>query len=463
MKNKSDKVVDNLHQKQKVFFGTQATLPTAFRIKKLKALKKEIVDREKDIYKALHKDLRKSDFESMTSETILVEKEISKMIKMLPLWNRPHRAKSSLINFPSKDYILPEPYGNTLIISPWNYPFQLTLTPLVGAVAAGNTAIVKPSEFAPHSSGLIKSIIEAVFDEEHVAVVEGDASTATALLKKKWDYIMFTGSTSIGKIVAKAAAEHLTPTTLELGGKSPCIVDETAPIGITAKRIVWGKFLNCGQTCIAPDYLLVDKKIKDRLIQELIVQIKKAFGENQQDSRDYGRIAHQRHFNKLKDSLSNQNIIFGGQTDEKEFFFGPTLVDNPPLDSELMQEEIFGPILPIIYYRTEDEIHEILSVRERPLAFYVFSKRKKFINQLFQYYSFGGGVANDSIIQFANDNLPFGGVGHSGMGAYHGKYSFKSFSHEKPVIKRSFWFDIPGRYAPYPKSLYLLKFLLKNL
>ena len=274
---------------------------------------------------------------------------------------------------------------------------------------------------------------------------------------------MFTGSTSVGKIVAKAAAEHLTPTTLELGGKSPCIVDETAPVSITAKRIVWGKFLNCGQTCIAPDYLLVDDKIKDRLTQELIVQIKKAFGENQQDSADYGRIAHQKHFNKLKDSLNNQNIIYGGQTDKKNFFFGPTLVDNPLLDSELMQEEIFGPILPIISYKTEEEIHKILSVRERPLAFYVFSKRKKFIDQLFQGYSFGGGVANDSIIQFANDNLPFGGVGHSGMGAYHGKYSFKNFSHEKPVIKRSFWFDIPGRYAPYPKSLSLLKFLLKNL
>jgi aldehyde dehydrogenase (NAD+) len=463
MKNKLQKVIDNLHQKQKVFFDTQVTLPTTFRINKLKALKKEIVKREKDIYETLHKDLRKSGFESMTSETVLVEKEINKMIKMLPIWNRPHRAKSSLINFPSRDYILPEPYGNTLIISPWNYPFQLTLTPLVGAVAAGNTVVVKPSEFAPYTSGVIKSIIEAVFEQEHVTVVEGDVSTASVLLEKKWDYIMFTGSTSVGKIVAKAAAEHLTPTTLELGGKSPCIIDETAPVSITAKRIVWGKFLNCGQTCIAPDYLLVDEKIKDRLTQELIVQIKKAFGEKQQDSEDYGRIAHQKHFNKLKKSLINQNIIYGGQTDKKEFFFAPTLVDNPLLDSELMQEEIFGPILPIISYKTENEIHKILSVRERPLAFYVFSKRKKFIDQLFRGYSFGGGVANDSIIQFANDNLPFGGVGHSGMGAYHGKYSFKNFSHEKPVIKRSFWFDIPGRYAPYPKSLSLLKFLLKNL
>ena len=463
MKYKTSKAIDNLYQKQKVFFDSQITLPNAFRIKKLKALQKELGKREKDIYKALKNDLSKSGFESMASETVLVEKEIAKMIKMLPLWNRPHRAKSSLINFPSKDYIVPEPYGKTLIISPWNYPFQLSVTPLVGAVAAGNTVVLKPSEFAPHTASIIHSIIETVFDEEHVAVVEGGASTATTLLKKQWDYIMFTGSTVVGKIVAKAAAEYLTPTTLELGGKSPCIVDETAPVSITAKRLVWGKFLNCGQTCIAPDYLLVHENIKDKLIQEIILHIEKSFGKNQQDSTDYGRIVHQKHFNKLKKSLQNQKLVYGGQMDEKKLFFGPTLIENPPLESELMQEEIFGPILPITGYKEEEDIHKILEKRERPLAFYVFSKRKKFINKLFRRYSFGGGVANDSIIQFANDNLPFGGVGHSGIGAYHGKYSFKNFTHEKPIIKRSFWFDLPGRYAPYPKSLSLLKFLLKNL
>ncbi|MEK9603068.1 MAG: aldehyde dehydrogenase [Flavobacteriaceae bacterium] len=463
MNNKTDNTIDNLHQKQKSFFATQVTLSNAFRIKKLNALKNEINRREKDIFEALKKDLGKSSFESMTSETVLVEKEINKMIKMLPQWNRVHRIKSSLINFPSRDYILPEPYGNTLVISPWNYPFQLAVTPLVGAIAAGNTAVLKPSEFAPFTGTVIKEIIETVFDPGHVAVVEGDATTATFLLEKKWDFIMFTGSTAVGKIIAKAAAENLTPTTLELGGKSPCIVDESAPIGITSKRIIWGKFLNCGQTCIAPDYLLVHEKIKDQLIQELILNIEKSFGKKQEKSADYGRIAHKRHFQKLKTSLKDQKIIYGGQTDDKNLFFGPTLVENPALDSEIMQEEIFGPILPIITFKEEKEIDEILEKRERPLAFYVFSKRKKFIDRLFHRYSFGGGVANDSIIQFANDNLPFGGVGHSGMGAYHGKYSFKNFSHEKPIIKRGFWFDIPGRYAPYPKSLSLLKFLLKNL
>ncbi len=463
MKKNKNKLVENLHEKQKAFFASQITRGNSYRIEKLRALKKEIQSMEKDIYQALKKDLRKSSFESMTSETVLVEKEIDKMIRMLPLWNRPQKAKSSLINFPSKDYIIHEPYGNTLVISPWNYPFQLAVTPLVGAIAAGNTVVLKPSEFAPHTGKVISEIIERVFDPGHVAVVEGDGSTASALLQKKWDFIMFTGSTGIGKIIAKAAAEHLTPTTLELGGKSPCIVDDSAPIVMTAKRLVWGKFLNCGQTCIAPDYLLVHEKIKDKLTQEIIKQIEKAFGENQENSEDYGRIAHQRHFDKLKASLKNHNIIYGGTTNEKDFFFSPTLVDEPALDSELMQEEIFGPILPIISYKTEDEIHEIFKGRERPLAFYIFSKRKKFIKQLFNRYSFGGGVANDSIIHFANDNLPFGGVGHSGMGAYHGKYSFKNFTHEKPIIKRSFWFDLPGRYAPYPKSLSLLKFLLKNL
>ena len=463
MKYNLDKAIDILYQKQKTFFDSQVTQSNAFRIKKLKALKKEINLKEQDIFEALHKDLRKSEFESMTSETVLVEKEITKMIRMLPLWNRPQRAKSSLINFPSRDYLIPEPYGNSLIISPWNYPFQLAVTPLVGAIAAGNTVVLKPSEFAPHTGKVIKQIIQNVFDKGHVAVEEGDASTATVLLQKKWDYIMFTGSTAIGKIVAKAAAKNLTPITLELGGKSPCIIDNTAPIGITAKRLVWGKFLNCGQTCIAPDYLLVHENIKEKLIQKVILQIEKAFGKNQQNSLDYGRIAHKNHFNKLRKSLKNQNVIYGGQTTEKELFFSPTLVDNPPLDSELMQEEIFGPILPIISYKEEEEIHKILEKRERPLAFYIFSKRKKFIDQLFKRYSFGGGVANDSIIQFANENLPFGGVGHSGMGAYHGKYSFKNFSHYKPVIKRAYWFDIPGRYAPYPKSLSLLKLLLKNL
>ena len=271
-----ENTVDLIHKKQAVFFSSQITLSSAFRIKKLKKLLKTIVQKEKEIHQALFKDLRKSSFESMTSETIFVENEIRKMIRLLPSWNRPQRVQSSLLNFPSRDYIIPEPYGKTLLISPWNYPFQLAITPLVGAVAAGNTVVLKPSEFAPNTAKIINEIIAEVFEPEHVTVLEGNVLMATALLKKRWDYIFFTGSTAIGKIIAKAAAEHLTPTTLELGGKSPCIVDASAPIKMTAKRIVWGKFLNCGQTCIAPDFLLVDKKIKAELTQQIIKEIQKA-------------------------------------------------------------------------------------------------------------------------------------------------------------------------------------------
>ena len=457
------KKVSLLHKNQKDFFDSQVTLTNSFRIRKLKELKKEIKIRETEIHNALFKDMQKPTFEAMTSETVLVEKEVSLMIKMLPLWNRPHRKKSSLINFPSRDYLTPEPYGNTLMISPWNYPFQLAITPLIGSVAAGNTVVLKPSEYAPHTASVIKKIIENVFDPGHVYVMEGDAKIATELLKKRWDYIMFTGSTSVGKIVAKAAAIHLTPTTLELGGKSPCIIDESAPVSITAKRVVWGKFLNCGQTCIAPDYILVHKKIKSNFIKALIKEIERSYGNNQKISNDYGRIAHLKHFKNLELAIKDEQIIYGGQTDEKSLYFSPTLVEKPKKGSQLLKKEIFGPILPIIDYEEEKDIHEFLRGQERPLAFYVFSKKNKFINQLFKRYSFGGGVANDSIIQFANDKLPFGGIGNSGMGAYHGKYSFKNFSHQKPTIKRSFWFDIPGRYAPYPKSLSLLKFLLKNI
>ena len=463
MSNDISKVVSNLYKKQKDFFASQITKTNAYRIQKLKSLRKEINARELEIHEALKQDMRKPTFEAMTSETVLVDKELSLMIKMLPLWNKTRRAKSSLINFPSKDYIKSEPFGNTLMISPWNYPFQLAITPLIGAVAAGNTVVLKPSEYAPHTSGVIQKIIRNVFDSGHVSVLEGDSTVASELLKKRWDFIMFTGSTRVGKIIAKAAALHLTPTTLELGGKSPCVVDDSAPIGITAKRIVWGKFLNCGQTCIAPDYLLVNEKIKSKLVTAITKEIERAFGKNQKKSDDYGRIAHLNHFKKLKTAIKGEKVIYGGETDEKSLYFSPTLVENISKESVLMKEEIFGPVLPIISYDKESEIHYFLKSQERPLAFYVFSKRNKFINQLFNRYSFGGGVANDSIIQFANDNLPFGGIGQSGMGAYHGKYSFKNFSHEKPFIKRSFWFDLPGRYAPYPKSLSLLKFLLKNI
>ena len=448
---------------QESFFDRQSTYNIKKRIDYLKKLKKILNEKSEHIFDALYKDLKKSDFEAFTSETMLVNKELKIMINNLKKWSKPKRISSSLINFPSKDYIIPEPYGNILMISPWNYPFQLSLTPLIGAVAAGNTVVLKPSESSPNTSRIIDEIICAVFPEEWVKVIEGGPNTAKNLLKEKWDYIFYTGSTRVGKYVAKAAAENLTPTTLELGGKSPCIIDSSVPIKKTAKRIVWGKFINCGQTCIAPDYILVEKKIKKKLINRIIQEIEIAFSKKIQNSKDYGRIIHQNHLEKLVKSLKNQKIIYGGINNKKDLYLSPTIVDEPDLKSELMLEEIFGPILPIISYEKNEKIFRIIKNLEKPLAFYVFSKNKSFINLMLNKFSFGGGVVNDTLIQFANINLPFGGIGASGMGAYHGEHSFNLFSHLKPIVKRSFLFDLPQRFAPYPKSIKFLKLLLNKL
>ncbi len=448
---------------QETFFENQETLNVKKRINYLKKLKNVLKEKSRNIFEALYKDLKKSNFEAFTSETLLVNKELNTIINNLKEWSKPKKISSSLINFPSKDYLIPEPYGNILMISPWNYPFQLSLTPLIGAVASGNTIVLKPSESAPNTSKIINEIISSVFPDEWVKVIEGDANTAQNLLKEKWDYIFYTGSTRVGKIVAKAAAENLTPTTLELGGKSPCIIDSSVPIKKTAKRIVWGKFINCGQTCIAPDYILVEKSIKKDLINNIIEEIEIAFSKKINNSKDYGRIIHKNHLNKLLKSLKNQKIIYGGISDKKNLYLSPTIVDEPNLNSELMLEEIFGPILPIISYENNNKIFQIIKSLEKPLAFYVFSKNKDFINLMLNKFSFGGGVINDTLIHFANINLPFGGIGSSGMGAYHGEHSFKLFSHLKPIVKRSFIFDFPQRFAPYPKSLKFLKFLLNRL
>ena len=433
------------------------------RIEHLKQLKKEIDLKEDQIIEALRADLGKPHFESYTSELLMVQKELDLFIKKLTVWAAPKRVAGSILNFPSQDYILSEAYGTVLMISPWNYPFQLTMIPLIGAIAAGNTVVLKPSESSPHTAQLLTSLLGRIFSENWVKVIQGDANVAQALLKLHWNYIFFTGSTSVGKIVAKAAAEHLTPVTLELGGKSPCIVDGSTSLHKTARRIVFGKFLNCGQTCIAPDYVLVKKTFQQPLIEALSQEIENAYGKDSSQSKDYGRIIHNKHFDKLVADLKDQQIVYGGQQDKKSLFFGPTIVSDPPKNSPLFQEEIFGPILPILSYETEEDLEIILSELKNPLAFYVFSKNKKFIQNLLIRYSFGGAVVNDSIIHFTNPNLPFGGIGQSGMGAYHGQFSFELFTHAKPVVRRSFWFDLPQRYAPYPKSLSLLKWILKKI
>ena len=446
-----------IQQKQREFFASQTTKNPSFRKNSLKRFQNVLIRRENDINAALASDLGKSTFEAFLTEYFVVMKELRTMIKNLEQWSQPRRITASVFNFPSKDYLIPEPFGCALQISPWNYPFQLSLATLIGAVAAGNTVVLKPSEHAPKTAALLADVIAEAFPPEHVTVLNGDAKVAQELLALRWDHIIFTGSTHIGKIVAKVAAEHLTPTILELGGKNPCIVDASAPIALSAKRIVWGKYVNCGQTCIAPDYLLVDRKIKDDLLAAMVKEIKLAYGADAESSESYGRIAHQKHFDRLVHMIESSTLVHGGKHNADTRFIEPTLLEVNDTAHPTMADEIFGPILPVLAYDDEAEIDGIVAQFERPLGFYVFSKRSGFIQNLFERYSFGGGVANDSMIQFVNDKLPFGGVGHSGLGAYHGKYSFDAFTHFKPVVKRGRWLDPSIRYAPYPKSFGWLK------
>ncbi len=448
---------------QSHFFATHQTKSIAFRKNALNRFLAVVQKKEKAIYDALYLDLKKPPYETYLSEYFVVVKETKTMLRNIKRWSAPKRMPSSMLNFPSKDYLLPEPYGCTLHISPWNYPFQLSLNTLVGAVAAGNTVVLKPSEQAPHTATLLAEIIQEAFAPEHVTTVLGGAEVAQALLTERWDYIMYTGSTVIGKHIAKAAAEHLTPTTLELGGKSPCIVDGTTPLEITAKRMVWGKFLNCGQTCIAPDYALVQEKLIAPLTQLMVAEIQKAFGEQAENSNSYGRIINARHFKRLTNYLKDAQILHGGQSDEKSLFIAPTLLLDKTGDGPAMQEEIFGPIFPIIPFHSTEDVLPMLQRFEKPLACYVFSNDKKWVRQLAHQFSNGGMVVNDSIVQFVNDQLPFGGVGHSGMGSYHGRFSFDTFSHQKPIVKRGLWLDPFLRYAPYPKSFDGLKKWLSRL
>ncbi|WP_052143855.1 aldehyde dehydrogenase [Wocania ichthyoenteri] len=452
----------NIISAQKAFFKAQKTKGISLRINLLKKLKQEIIAREQDIFGAIYKDFKKSSFEAFLSENGLIITEINLAIKNLKTWSKPERVKSSLLLFPSKDYIYKSPYGTVLIIGPWNYPFQLAINPLIIAIAAGNTVVLKPSELTPNTSQLIADIVKNIFPEEMATVIQGGIPVSTELLKQHWDYIFFTGSVSVGKIVAKAAAKHLTPVTLELGGKSPCIIDDTINLKLTAKRLVWGKFFNGGQTCIAPDYLIVKASIKNDLINNLKHEITKAYGDVK-NSEDYPRIINHKNFLRLTNLLNDVNIAHGGDFDEKELYIAPTLIDEPDLDSNVMKDEIFGPILPVLSYETESDIESIIWHFEKPLSLYVFSKNKFFIKNTIEKFCFGGGVINDTLIHYGNSNLPFGGIGSSGIGAYHGKFGFDTFSHNKAIIKRGNWFDPPLRYAPYRGKLKLLKILFKWL
>ncbi|MBP4143110.1 aldehyde dehydrogenase [Flavobacterium sp. P4023] len=427
----------------------------------LKKLLHIIIEQEDAIIKALYDDFKKPAFEAVLTETNYVISDLKETIKNIDSWAKPKRVWGSLLNFPSSDYIYSEPYGNVLILSPWNYPFQLALCPLVAAVAAGNKVTLKPSELTPNTSAIISKIIRETFPVQEVVVITGDATIAAELLKKRWDYIFFTGSVGVGKIVAKAAAENLTPVTLELGGKSPCIIDETANLELSARRIVWGKIINAGQTCVAPDYILVHKKVKQPFTKFLIEEIEKALGKNPEESADFARIINLKNWQRQLNLIENQNIIYGGQSNKESLYLAPTLLDQPSMDSLVMKEEIFGPVLPILSYETKEDIDKIITQFDKPLSLYLFSQNKSFTDEILKKYSFGGGCINDTVIHLVNHRLPFGGVGNSGMGAYHGKLSFDIFSHKKSVVKRGTWLDVPLRYAPYNDKLKTIRKVLK--
>jgi len=431
-----------------------------YRKETLKKLLYNIQKSEDLIVKALYDDFKKPEFEAVLTETNYVISDLKDTIKNIHKWAKRKRVFPSLLNFPSTDYIYKEPYGNVLVIAPWNYPFQLALCPLIAAVAAGNRVVLKPSELTPNTSAIIAKIIEKTFHVNHVEVFEGGVEVSNQLLAKRWDYIFFTGSVAVGKVVAKAAAENLTPITLELGGKNPCIIDETANLKLAAKRIVWGKFINAGQTCIAPDYILIQKNMKVNFISFLIEEIIKAYGKKMDKSPDFARIINTKNWLRLASMIEPEKVIFGGETNANELYISPTLIEEPALDSPVMKEEIFGPILPILIYETEADIENVISRYEKPLSFYVFSENKSFARKLIKTYSFGGGCINDTVVHFSNKRLPFGGVGHSGMGAYHGQMSFDIFSHHKAVVKKANWLDLPMRYAPYKDKLASIKRIL---
>ncbi len=445
-------------QKHREFFSSGQTQSLSFRMAALKQLKQVIEANKTRVLVALKSDLHKPELEGYYEFGVMAE--IDYTLKHLKQWLKPQRVSTPLVSFPGKAEIHPEPLGVALILSAWNYPFTLTMTPLVGAIAAGNCAIIKPSEFAPATSEIIAQMIHDNFDQRYLSVIEGDATVSQEILKQKFDYIFFTGSARIGKLVMTAAAQHLTPVTLELGGKSPCIVDQDCDLECTARRIIWGKFLNAGQTCIAPDYLLVQREIKPRLIQQLIAQIKAFYGDDPEQSPDYARIVNEKQFNSLCEFLQEGTILCGGNTNPETRYIAPTLIDGISWNSLVMQGEIFGPILPILEYNEIEEAIAQINQHPKPLALYLFSRRSQLQQHILHHTSSGAIVFNDTVLHVNIPQLPFGGVGQSGMGSYHGKASFDTFTHYKSVLKRPFWLDLSLRYPPYEKNLNLLKKVL---
>jgi len=453
--------IPRIIQEQKQYFLSGETKPLSFRIHQLTKLKQAIQKYEHEILFALKKDLNKSEKDAYMTEIGVLLEEISFMIKHAKSWVKPERVKTPVTHFGSKSVIYKEPYGTVLIIAPWNYPFQLAISPLIGAIIAGNTAVIKPSELTPTVSKLLKRIVDETFPPTYITVVEGAVETSQALLKENFDYIFFTGSVPVGRIVMEAAAQNLTPVTLELGGKSPVIVDESANLDLAARRIVWGKFLNAGQTCIAPDYLFVHEKVKQPLLDKMSDYIEKFYGKNPLENDDYTRIVSKRHFDRLVSFLSNGSVVIGGTYNEETLTIAPTVLDHISWDDSVMEDEIFGPILPVLTFQQIDECIEAIRNRPKPLALYTFTANEAIQQRIIHETSFGGGAMNDTILHIATPYLPFGGVGNSGIGSYHGKKSFDTFTHHKSVLHQTTKFDLPVRYPDFKDGLKWIKRLMK--
>ncbi|GAB6494994.1 aldehyde dehydrogenase family protein [Bacillus sp. UMTAT18] len=455
--------INNILEEHKEFFHTGSTKTLQFRLEQLRKLKDGIQRYEKRIIEALYKDLGKSEFEAYVTEVGFLLDSINNTMKNLKKWMKPEKVKTPFTLWPAKSFIMKEPYGTVLIIGPYNYPFQLLIEPLIGVIATGNCAVLKPSENTPHITSVVNELISELFDKSYVRVIEGEKETTSTLIHAPFDYIFFTGSVQVGKIVMEAAAKNLVPVTLELGGKSPVIVDKTANIDLAAKRIVWGKLLNTGQTCIAPDYMMVHLDVKEELISKMKETIVNYYGENSMQSKDYGRIVNERQFDRLASIIEQdkENVIFGGTSVKENLYIEPTLLEAKSWSDATMQDEIFGPILPILEYNQLEEAIQTINKRPKPLALYVFTEDKQCEEEVLSRLSFGGGCINDTIFHSANSHLPFGGVGNAGIGAYHGKYSFDLFSHHKSIVKKSTKMDVSFVMPPYSekKMDFIRKFL----
>lgn len=447
----TEQEIKDILQQQNHFFSSGKTIPAEFRLKQLESLKEAMIRHEADLAAALKADLGKSRMESYMCEIGLTLSELTWMQKHLHSLMRSKRVSTPVAQFAAKSFRSPSPYGTVLIMSPWNYPVLLTLDPLIDAIAAGNTAVVKPSAYAPCTFDVMKTMIEECFPKHYVAVVDGGRAENQALLQQRFDMIFFTGGKTVGREVLRHAAEYLTPVTLELGGKSPCIVDSTAKIRLAAKRIVFGKYLNCGQTCVAPDYILCDKRIRDELITAILAEIEKQFGKEPLKNPNYGKIINEKHFERILGLINGEKLVYGGQSEPESLRIAPTVLNNITWDDAVMGEEIFGPLLPILTFDTLDEALDTVESHPHPLALYFFSEDKAAQKKVLDTCRFGGGCINDTIIHLATSDMPFGGVGESGMGSYHGRVGFETFSHYRSIVDKKTWMDLPIRYQKYTR------------